>query len=60
MKTIKLSVMNPNLDFDEVVNFLLDNGYDGIQNDVQGVPYINYDFSEMYEYWNGLRELING
>jgi hypothetical protein len=60
MKTIELSKMNPGLDWDEVVNFLLDNGYDMIKNDILGPPHVEYEYSDMYEYWDGLKNLING
>lgn len=58
-KTIELSKLNPELDSDEVVNYLLDNGYDTIKNDVLGPPYIEYDFSDIYTVWDNLKGLIH-
>lgn len=60
MKTIELSKLDPKLEWDEVVNYLLDNGYDTIKNNLLGPPHVDYDFSDMYDVWDNLKELIHG
>jgi hypothetical protein len=60
MKTVRLSELDPNWDCDEVVNYMLDNGYDIVENDTIGPPHVEYEYSDMYEYWEGLKNFING
>lgn len=55
MKTIELSKLNPKLDIDEVVNFLLDNGYDSIVDDTLNQIEVVYLYDEMYDKWNELK-----
>ena len=58
-KTIELSKLNPELDSDEVVNFLLDNGYDSIVDDTMEQIEVVYLYDEMYEYWDTLKLQIS-
>lgn len=58
MKTIELSKLNPKLDIDEVVNFLLDNGYDSIVDDTLEQIEVVYLYDEMYDKWNELKMRI--
>lgn len=57
-KTIELSKLNPELDIDEVVNFLLDNGYDSVADDTMQEIEILYLYDEMYDVWNELKKRI--
>jgi hypothetical protein len=50
--------MNPIWKIDEVVNFLLDNGYDGVVNDLTPLPNIMYDISDLYDVWDNLKKHI--
>lgn len=59
MKTIELSKLNPELDSDEVVNFLLDNGYDSVVDDTMESVEVVYLYNEMYEHWDGLKLQIS-
>jgi hypothetical protein len=56
-KMVELSTLNPMWEIDEVVNHLLDNGYDGIINDCTH-PTISYDISEIYNNWNWLKSIL--
>jgi hypothetical protein len=62
-KTIELSKLNPELEIDEIVNYLLDNGYDSIVDDtmkevecvyLQMHPCV-YLYEEMYDIWDTLK-----
>lgn len=55
---IELSKMNPIWEIDELVNFLLDNGYDGVVNDLTPLPNIMYDISDLYDVWDNLKKHI--
>ena len=55
---IELSKLNPLWESDEVINFLLDNGYNTVVNDLTPAPQIQYDYSDMYQVWNKLRTII--
>lgn len=57
-KTIELSKLNPKLDIDEVVNFLLDNGYDSVADDTMEEVELIYLYDEMYDVWNRLKARI--
>lgn len=57
-KTIELSKLNPELDIDEVVNFLLDNGYDSVADDTMEEVELIYLYDEMYDVWNRLKARI--
>lgn len=57
-KTIELSKLNPQLDIDEVVNFLLDNGYDSVADDTMEEVELIYLYDEMYDVWNRLKARI--
>lgn len=54
---IELSKLNPMWEIDEVVNFLSDNGYDGIVHDCNASN-IMYGFSEIYDVWDDLKTHI--
>lgn len=55
---IELSKLNPMWEIDEVVNFLLDNGYDGVLNDLTSAPNIEYDISDLYDVWDKLKTIL--
>lgn len=57
MKMIELSKLNPELDCDEVVSYLLDNGYDGVVDDTMKAIEAVYLYNEMYEYWDVLKKM---
>jgi hypothetical protein len=56
-----LSKLNPMWESDEVVNFMFDNGYTGIVNDMMDDRGLNlyYQAEEMYEFWDNLKTLLN-
>jgi hypothetical protein len=57
---IELSKLNPMWEIDEVVNFVLDNRYDGVVNDLMDNPTnLHYDVDDLYEFWNELKKLLN-
>ena len=57
---IELSKLNPMWEIDEVVNFVLDNQYDGVVNDMMDNPTnLHYDVDDLYEFWNELKKLLN-
>lgn len=57
---IELSKLNPLWEVDEVVNFVFDNGYIGVVNDVMDNPTnLHYDAEDLYEFWNELKKLLN-
>lgn len=58
MKLIELSKMSPIWEIDEVVNFLLDNKYEGIVNDLTPYPNIQYDINDLYDCWNTLKVVL--
>jgi hypothetical protein len=55
---VELSKLDPMWEIDEVVNFLLDNGYDGVLNDLTSVPNIEYDISDLYDVWDMLKTIL--
>jgi hypothetical protein len=59
MKTIELSKMNPMWEIDEVVNYLLDNGYDSVVDDTMESVEVVYLYNEMYEHWDRLKLQIS-
>ena len=57
---IELSKLNPSWEIDEVVNFVLDNRYDGVVNDLMDNPTnLHYDIDDLYKFWNELKKLLN-
>jgi hypothetical protein len=54
-KTIELSKLNPELEIDEIVNYLLDNGYDSIVDDTMEDVECVYLYEEMYDIWDTLK-----
>lgn len=57
---IELSKLNPIWEIDEVVNFVLDNRYDGVVNDMMDNPTnLHYDIDDLYQMWDILKELLN-
>jgi hypothetical protein len=58
MKTIELSKLNPDLDSDEVVSFLLDNGYDSVVDDTIEYGDMKYSYELMYDIWDMLKTKI--
>ena len=61
MKFIELSKLNPNMDADEVINYLLDNGYDSVLDNVLEHPnniYLIYSFDKLYNIWGDLKKRI--
>lgn len=59
-KTIELSKLNPKWEADEVVSFLLDNGYDSIVDDTMASTEVVYLYDEMYDVWSNLKQSISG
>jgi hypothetical protein len=57
-KTIELSKLNPELEIDEIVNYLLDNGYDSIVDDTMKEVECVYLYEEMYDIWDTLKTKI--
>jgi hypothetical protein len=57
-KMVKLSGLNPMWEIDEVVNYLLDNGYVGVINDLTPSPNIEYDISDLYDVWDNLKRIL--
>jgi hypothetical protein len=57
-KTIELSKLNPELEIDEIVNYLLDNGYDSIVDDTMEDVECIYIYEEMYDIWDTLKTKI--
>jgi hypothetical protein len=57
-KTIELSKLNPELEIDEIVNYLLDNGYDSIVDDTMEDVECVYIYEEMYDIWDTLKTKI--
>ena len=57
-KTIELSKLNPELETDEIVNYLLDNGYDSIVDDTMKDIECVYLYEEMYDIWDTLKTKI--
>jgi hypothetical protein len=55
---IELSKLNPMWEIDEVVNFLLDNGYDTVVNNLTPAPNIEYDISDLYDVWDMLKTIL--
>lgn len=56
---IELSKLNPMWEVDEVVNFVFDNGYIGVVNDMMENPTnLYYDAEDLYEFWNELKKLL--
>jgi hypothetical protein len=45
-------------EIDEVVNYLLDNGYEGVINDLTPSPNIEYDISDLYDVWDRLKTIL--
>jgi hypothetical protein len=56
-KMVELSKMNPMWEIDEVVNYILDNGYDGIVNDCTH-PNVNYGIDDLYDNWDKLKQIL--
>ena len=58
-KKIKLSDLDPTLNVDEIIDFLLDLRVYIIVNDiVRKRPLIEYELDELYEVWDLLRTMI--
>jgi hypothetical protein len=57
-KTIELSKLNPELEIDEIVNYLLDNGYDSVVDDTMKEVECVYLYEEMYDIWDTLKTKI--
>jgi hypothetical protein len=57
-KMVKLSGLNPMWEIDEVVNYLLDNRYDGVINDLTPAPNIEYGISDLYDVWDNLKRIL--
>lgn len=58
MKMIELSKLNPKLDCDEVVNFVFDNGYEGVINDLNDTSTnVCYDAEDLYKMWDDLKKM---
>jgi hypothetical protein len=57
---VELSKLNPMWESDEVVNFMFDNGYTGIVNDMMDDRGLNlyYEADDVYELWNSLKTLL--
>lgn len=55
---IELSKMNPIWEIDEVINFLLDNGYTTIVNDLTPSPNIEYEMDDLYDVWDNLKTIL--
>lgn len=55
---IKLSELSPDMECEDVINYLLDNGHDTIVNDFTNEPQVEYDLSDLYEVWGFLRILL--
>jgi hypothetical protein len=57
---VELSKLNPIWESDEVVNFMFDNGYTGIVNDMMDDMGLNlyYEADDVYELWNNLKTLL--
>jgi hypothetical protein len=57
---VELSKLNPMWESDEVVNFMFDNGYTGIVNDMMDDRGLNlyYEADDVYELWNNLKTLL--
>jgi hypothetical protein len=58
-KTIELTKLDPNMRYDEVINYLLDNGMDSIVDDTMECVEVVYLWDELYYMWNELRKQIN-
>jgi hypothetical protein len=57
---VELSKLNPMWESDEVINFMFDNGYTAIVNDMMDDRGLNlyYQADEMYEFWDNLKTLL--
>jgi hypothetical protein len=57
---VELSKLNPMWESDEVVNFMFDNGYTGIVNDMMDNNGLDlyYQADDVYELWNNLKTLL--
>jgi hypothetical protein len=53
---IKLSELDPELDIEEIINFLLDKKIYIVVNDlVTKKPFIKYELNDLYQVWDFLR-----
>jgi|688.fasta_scaffold635136_3 hypothetical protein len=57
---VELSKLNPMWESDEVVNFMFDNGYTAIVNDMMDNHGLDlyYEADDVYELWNSLKTLL--
>jgi hypothetical protein len=55
---LELSRLNPMWEIDEVINYLLDNRYDGVINDLTPSPNIEYDISDLFYVWDNLKQIL--
>jgi hypothetical protein len=57
---VELSRLNPMWESDEVINFMFDNGYTRIVNDMMDDRGLNlyYEADDVYELWNNLKTLL--
>ena len=56
-KMVELSKMSPMWEIDQVVNYILDNGYDGLVNDCTH-PNVEYNIDELYDAWDNLKQIL--
>jgi hypothetical protein len=57
-KFAKLSTIDPGYTYEMLVDFLLDNGYTGIVNDLPPEPHIEYTLFDLREVWSNLRNQL--
>lgn len=55
---IKLSELSPEMDINDVVNHLLDNGHDTVVNDLTEDPQVEYDLNDLNYVWENLRKVL--
>jgi hypothetical protein len=55
---VKLSELSYDMDVNDVINLLLDNGHDTVVNDLTEDPQVEYDLNDLNYVWENLRNLL--
>ena len=58
MNYLELSKLDSNLSEEEVVNYLIDNNYVGVANDLTSSPNIEYSLDDLLVVWNNLKQYL--
>jgi hypothetical protein len=58
MKKVELSKLDPTLNLEELINFLLDNKCDTVINNIIGPPHVEYELDDLYVVWDRLKKII--